>query len=248
MNPTKRGLGTSAKAGILVILVVLVLGAIYVAPSMSSGGKTNSTSTSTQSGGQSSAIFTGDQTLSLTSLFGYFSQMQVHEASYDHSEGNALIESHTVEYQVLGKATLNSTQYTKVQFSQQGQSGNGVIAWFNPQGGIDRADVLGVRNYTGPTASVYAQIYVSTFAIVTGVSNNGTLFALLGKTTHSTTSIGPTSFDVATYALAGPTPPYTSLTVNYATLPGTNMRFAVYFDANTNDLMEVTLQVMSVTK
>lgn len=245
MNPDRSGLSTAGKAGIIVILAILVLGAIYVAPSLTSGGGT--TSTSSHSTGSSSTLFTGDQTIELLSLFGYFSQMQIHVASYDHSEGNALIEQHTLGYQVLGKGSLNSTQYTRVQFTQEGE-GTNLVAWFNPQGGIDRVDVPGVRNYTGATASVYAQIYVATFSIITGVSNNSTLLSLLSKTSQAATTIGSTALDVATYALKAPTPPYTNVTVKYASIPGTNLRFAVYFDENTSDLTETTVQVLSITK
>ena len=246
MKPARSGLGTPAKAGIVVIIVVLVLAAAYLAPSMSSGGGTSSSSTS-QSAGQSSSLFTGSQDIGLSDLFGHFSQMQINEATYDHSEGNALIDQHTLGYQVLGKASLNNTQYTKVQFTQVGES-NTEVAWFNPQGGIDRVDVLGAANYTGTSASVYVQIYVAAFSLITGTSNNSTLFTILSKASEATTSIGPTALDVATYTLAAPTPPYTSVTVKYTTIPGTNLRLAVYFDENTSDLMEATTQVLSITK
>ncbi|MDA4117107.1 MAG: hypothetical protein OK455_02055 [Thaumarchaeota archaeon] len=246
MNPAKRGLTTGGKLGIVVILVILVLGGAYFAPSLMTGG-THSSSSSSRSAGSSSIPLAGNQTLGLLSLFGYFSQMQMQAATYDNSEGNALVEQHTVSYVVLGKASLNSTQYTKVQFSQTGSS-NPIIAWFNSSGGINRVDLIGVGNYTGTSASVYAQLYVSAFSLITGLSSNATIFSILSKTSENTTSIGPTKLDVVSYALAAPTPPYTSITARYATIPGTNTRLAVYLDEKTSDLMESVVQVLSLTK
>lgn len=62
------------------------------------------------------------------------------------------------------------------------------------------------------------------------------------------TSLGPTHLDVTTYSLAAPTPPYTSMTVRYATIPGTETRLAVYVDEKTSDLMETVVQVLSLTQ
>src|ERR1700730_11383995 len=253
MNPTKNALSTAGKAGIVVILVVLVLGGVYFAPSMlkGSGTSTSSSQTSASSSSQTSASssITGgtSQNIGMLSLFGYFSQMQVQETSYDHAEGGLPSDQHTVSYQVLGKASLNSTQYTKVQFSQAGQA-NSVVAWFNAQGGVDRADVAGLGNFTGNTAGVYTQLYIAAFTFITGASNNATLFSLLTKRNQTTTSVGPTSLDVVNYHLAAPTPPYTSIAVRYATIPGTNTRLVIFLDENTNDRMETVVQILSLTK
>jgi len=242
MNYLERGLSTGGKAGVVIILVVLVLGVGYLASPMLTGGGSRSTSSSTTAG--SSAI---DQSGGPLRLFGSFSQMQIVETIYDNGEGHALDEQHTVSYQVLGKASLNSTQYTKVKFTQS-ESPSGIIAWFNPQGGIDRVDVLGVRNYTGAGASIYAQLYVGVISGTAALSSNTTLFSKLTKTTETTTSIGSTQLNVATYTLAKPIPPYDALTLKLATIPGTSTTFSVYFDVVTSDQLETVFQVLSLTK
>src|SRR5712692_7263499 len=118
MNPGKNGLAAAGKAGIVVVLVVLVLGGVYFAPSMLAGGGTHSTSS--QSAQTSLSTGAGDQGVSLLSLFGYFSQMQIQNSAYDNNEAFPLAEQHSYSYLVLGKGTINSTQYTKVEFSQAG--------------------------------------------------------------------------------------------------------------------------------
>jgi hypothetical protein len=53
---------------------------------------------------------------------------------------------------------------------------------------------------------------------------------------------------VTTYSLTSPVAPYTSITVKFATIPGTNTKIAVYFDEKTTDGLETAYQVMSITK
>ena len=244
MNPAKKGLATSGKVGIVVVLVLLVLGGAYFAPSLLTGGTHG---TSSQSSQTSLSSVAGDQGPALLALFGYFSQMQVQSSAYDNNEAFALTEQHTYSYLVLGKGTINSTQYTRVEFSQVGANGD-VVAWFNPRGGVDRVDVIGVKNYTDATAHIYSLVYVSAFSLVTGLSTNATLLSALKQTSQNTTSFGSTKFDVTTYSLKSPVAPFTSITVKFATIPGTNTRIAVYFDEKTTDGLESTIQVMSITK
>src|SRR5438132_1424285 len=80
-------------------------------------------------------------------------------------------------------------------------------------------------------AYVYASLYVAGFSLIRGLSDNGTILSLLKQTSQNTTSFGPTPLLVTTYSLANQTAPYTSLTVGFATIPGTNTKFAVYYDA-----------------
>jgi hypothetical protein len=249
MNPAKRGLAAAGKVGIVVVIVVLVLGGVYLAPSMLSTGSSRSTTatSSSQSAQASSSTVAGGQGTALLSLFGYFSQMQLQTSAYDNNEAFPLAEQHDYSYLVLGKGTINSTQYTKVEFSQA-VTNSDVVAWFNPQGGVDRVDVVGVRNYTGPTAYVYTQLYVSAFSVITGLSNNATLLSILKQTSQNTTSFGPTQLPVTTYSLATPTAPFASATLALATIPGTTAKIAVYFDEKTTDGLETTYQVMSLTK
>jgi hypothetical protein len=113
---------------------------------------------------------------------------------------------------------------------------------------VNRVDVVGVRNYTGSGAYFLAQAYTSAYGLIPEISDNATLLSLLSKTSETTTSIGPTTMNVTTYSLAAPTGVYTSLTVKYATIPGTNVQLAVYVSEETTDGSTSTIQVTSLTK
>jgi hypothetical protein len=238
MNPYRSGLSSAGKTGIVVVLIIVVLVGAYLAPSLSTGF--GAKSTSLQAGGSGQGV-------TLLTLFGAFSRLQMQDSVVLNGQGNGVIQQQSVSYLVLGKASLNSIQYTKVEFSQGGV-GNRVIAWFNPQGGIDRVDVLGDRNYTGSGAYIVAQIYVSALSLVTAISNNSTLLSMLSKTSVNSTSVGPTQFDVATYSLAVPSPPYKTITVKYVTIPGTFERLAVYLYEKMTDGTETTVQITSLAK
>jgi hypothetical protein len=248
MSPSRNGLSGAAKAGAVVLLIVLVLGGAYFAPSLMRGG--NATATSSGNGAACSGSDGGNQTVSLLALFACFSQMQLQVTSNTVALPDGSIQQQTIAYRVLGTASFNSTQHTKVEFSQVGGlSSDDVIAWFNSRGVIDRLDVLqGRQNYTGPGAPFFAAIYTSGFGTIPALTNNATLLSMLSKTSENTTSLGPTELDVATYHLAGPTSQFKSVTMQIATIPGTSVRFAVYIDQKATDGSETTIQVQSVTK
>ena len=242
MNPSRRGLSGAAKGGIVVILVLVVLAGAYFAPSALSGGSgttTLSTVTSTAS---------GSQEFGLLSLFGYFSQMQVQTILNTATLPDGSLQKSTMSYLVLGKGTFDSVLYTKVEFSQLGAGNSNVIAWFNSTGVVNRLDIIGGRNYSGPGAAILAQTYTIAFGLIPVITNNSTLLSMLAKVSQNTTSIGPTKLDVSYYQLAAPTPLYKTVNVGYATVPGTNQRFVVYLYEKTLDGAETTVQVMSVTK
>ncbi len=245
MDTSKKGISTATKTAAVVAVIFIVLAAVYFVPSMSTGSV--SQSSSTQTGAASSG--TGIQNPGLLQLFGYFSQMdmQLNVFNNNNANGNGMASQQSASYLVLGKGSWNSTQYTKVEFSTPG-IGNNVIAWFNSNGGIDRVDVLGQRNYTGSGAYFVASNYVTAFTLIPTITNNATLLSILSKTGDNTTSIGPTQVGLTTYSLAVPTAPYTSLTVRFATIPGTSERIAVYLHEKTNDGTDTTIQVSSVTK
>lgn len=245
MVPAKGGLSTARKAGVVIVLIVIVLGVAYLAMPLVTGGSTSTTSSSARS--SSGALAGSGNTIGLLSLFGNFSQMKIWTASYDHGEGGGPQEQHNFSYIVLGKAPLNSTPHTKVRFSEVGTSGD-IVAWFNSQGSIDRVDVLGATNYTGSVASLYAQKYLSALLSVTGSSNSSSILPPLKQTSQTTMSIGSTQMSVSAYQLAAPTSPFTNVTVRFATVPGTNAKVLVYLDENTNDNMETVFQVTSLTK
>jgi hypothetical protein len=255
MDSHREGLSSAGKAGVVVVLIIVVLGAAYVGPSMLAGSGTRSTS---QSAGPGSGSAPGptppDPAAALLPLFGYYSQMQVLQSALGAPQGGISpgVTQLTFSYLVLGKGTWNSTQYTRVQFSQSGQAHN-VIAWFSPSGRIDRVDVLPGTNYTrtgagNPGNLPVMQVYVNAFSVITSLATNSTLISMLSKTTENMTSIGQSQLDVTTYQLAVPTQPYKSLTAKYGLVPGTNITLLVYFDAKMTDGSETTIQVLSLTK
>jgi hypothetical protein len=260
MNPAKAGLSTGGKSAVVLVLIIIVLGATYLAPKPS-GTTTSSTSSQLTVSAPSSGANT--QAVTLLPLFGNFSQMQLQESALDASQGGIgpIPQVVTVSYLVLGKSTLNSTtfissttrtvstQYLKVQFSQAGVISN-VIAWINQKGGVDRVDILGSRNYTGSGAYTLPAVttYLSAFGLISALAGNATLISMLSKTSENMTAIGPTQLDVATYHLVVPTQPYKSVTAKFATIPGTSTRFLVYFDVKMTDGSETTLQILSITK
>lgn len=237
MNPSRRGLSGGAKAGAVVILIVVVLAAVYLYPSLTKGGGNQSAPS-----GSGTTPITG-----LPSLFTDFRQMQMSFDTYD--AVNDFVQNQSVSYTVIGTGTINSTQYTKVEFATAGVS-NDVIGWFNSTGGIARADVLGQRNYTGNGVKnlPFVQTYVNDFGYIVSLANNATLISLLSKTSESTTSIGGTQMDVTTYLLESRFAPYTKMTLQIAAIPGTNAQIAVYVNAKESDQSTIFLQVTSLTR
>jgi len=221
-------------------VVLIVLGTAYLLPSLTSGGTSTESRASTTTA--ASTQFAG-----LLQLFANFSQLELQLSATNTNAGNVINEQQHIAYYVLGKGTLNSTQYTRVAFSNVGV-GNDVIAWVSPRGTFDRVDVLGQRNYTGTGAYFLMSSYINDLSIIPALTSNSTLLAMLSKTSQNSTTIGPTKVDVATYTLAVPTPPYKSITVRYATVPGTNVRLAVYLHQKTDDGTETLMEVISLKR
>jgi len=254
MNPSKKGLSSAGKTGVVVLLIVIVLAAAYLVPSLSKGG-------GSQSGSSNSPA------VRITGMFPLvvdFPKMQVTFDAYDAPNGVLTNESYA--YAVLGTATqdttttttqadgklvttTNSTEYTRVEFTTIGV-GHGVIVWYNSSGGIGDEEVLGERNYTGNGVYnlPFMVPYTSSFGGLVSITNNSTLLSLLTKTSEATTSIGPTQMDVTTYVLEARSPPYSSLTVKIATIPGTNVQFVVYVNEKVSDGSTSLLQVTSLTR
>jgi hypothetical protein len=254
MNPSKRGLSSAGKAGVVVVLIVIVLGAVYLVPSLSKG-----------SGNQSASSNSNTEPItSMYSLIGDFSKMQVMLDAYDAPDG--IVTNQSTAYTVLGGATqtttttttlangqtstsTNSSQYTRVEFTTIG-AGNDVVAWYNSSGGIGDEEVLGERNYTGNGVNnlPFMDPYTSSFGSLVSITDNATLLSLLTKTTEATMSIGPTQMDVTTYVLPGRTSEYTSITAKIATIPGTDVQFAVYLNEEIRDGSTTLLEVTSLTR
>jgi hypothetical protein len=248
VNHLKHGLTTGAKVGAVIILLLLILAAAYLALSRSTSGGVSSSASSSQSGPSSNSSASTFSSAGLLSPFISFSQLQVQGYTIDHGEAGAISDQFNMSYRVLGKASLNSTQYTKIDFSQSSPPTQEVIAWFNPQGGIDRVDVIALGNHTGPQSSIYAQLYLGALASVTALSNSTSFLSLLSKTTQTTTKIGQTQLDVTTYTLPKPTGLYEAVTLKVATIPGTSSSMIVYYDVSTNDQLENIFQVTGLVK
>ena len=229
----------------MVVVVIIVLAGIYFATTSLKGNQ----STTIQGIGRTSTFGSGggDQTSGLLQLFGYFSQMQVQETSNTLALQDGRYDQQTVSYLVLGTGQWNSAAHLRVEFSTAGV-GNNVVAWFNSSGGVDRLDILGQRNYSGPLATIEAQNYVSAFSQIQTITNNATLLSILSMTTENMTSIWPTTMDVVTYHLAAPRAPYKSITAQYATVPGTNEKIAVFLYEKATDGTEITMRVLSITR
>jgi hypothetical protein len=178
-------------------------------------------------------------------MFGNFSKMAITTSYLD--EVNEASDSTSISYVVLGRTLLNSTNYTRVEFKNA--AGNTTeIAWFNPKGGIDRVDVIGDKNYTGSGAPFFAQIYTSIFSLVPGWSDNATLLTGTQKTGEKVQSVGLIQMTVSTYELISKTSTLTNFTARIATIPGTNVRLAVYIFQQEPNGSNNTFEVTSVTR
>ena len=237
MNPTRKGLGAAGKAGAVVVLIIVILGAIYLFPKFSAASQSQASSSN-------SGI---KQIAGMPALFYGFTRMQV--SVYVNDPVNGIDQNQSYSYTVLGKGTLNSTVYTRVEFTTVGV-GNDVVAWYNSTGGIGEVDVVGVRNYTGNGAGnlPFITIYSNAFGTLASIGDNATLLSLLSKTSEVLTSIGPTQMDVTTYVLSGRSYPYSHLTLQFATIPGTDVQLVTYVDEKTVDGSTTILQVTSMTR
>ena len=236
MNPSKRGLGSAGKAGAVVVMIVIVLGTIYLLPRYTG---------SQSQGATSNAV--PEKITGLPSLFYDFTKMQI---SVDVNDPlNSFVQTQSFSYTVLGKGTLNSTVYTRVEFTTVGV-GNDVIIWYNSTGGISEVEVVGVRTYTGNGTSnlPFITTYSGAFGALVSIGNNATLLSLLGKTSEDQTSIGSTKMDVSTYVLAGRSYPYSSLTLKLATIPGTDVQLITYIDEKSFQGATSLIQVTSLTR
>src|SRR5712691_5592188 len=205
---------------VLAVVAILALGA-YVAISSGQFSPPNASSkstSSTQSTGTVTFPNIQAQLRGLLTLFGNFSQMAITTSYLD--EVNEASGSSSVSYVVLGHTTLNSTNYYRVEFKNS--IGNtSEVAWFNPQGGIDRVDVFGDRNYTGSGAAFFTRVYTVPFSLVPAWSYNATLLSGLQKTGESVRSIGPTQMNIVRYEIPRVTSAYANFTAEIATIPGT---------------------------
>lgn len=63
---------------------------------------------------------------------------------------------------------VNSTNYYKVELMDLDVN-KSEVARFNPLGTVDRVDVFGDKNYTGPSALVRAQAFITSFSFISSL-------------------------------------------------------------------------------
>ena len=98
MNPSKSGLSSAGKTGVVVVIIVIVLAAVYLVPSLSKGG-------GSQSSNSPAVRITG-----MLPLVMDFPKMQVAFDGYD--SPNGIVTNESYAYAVLGTSTLYTTTTT----------------------------------------------------------------------------------------------------------------------------------------
>lgn len=249
MNPSKRGLSTSAKAGAAVIVIIVVVGVLYFDPGVLKLGSSPTTNAS----GPVSALG-GNGTQGLYSMVRAFSQMQL---AVDINDPNNGVSNMTYSYTVLGNMNSGSTQFTRVEFVTVG-AGNAVIIWFyaNGNGSVGEVEVpqLGASgNFTrgqGPTNGLlnlpYYTTYANLFGVIPSLTDNATLFSTLTKYSEGAANVGPTQADVITYNLASHSATYSEITVKVATVAANNVKLVVYLYTKTHDGATQLIKVTSL--
>jgi hypothetical protein len=237
MNPSRRGVGTGGKVAAVVVLIILGLGAIYLIPKFSP---------SQSQGAGSNAV--PQQITGMSSLIYDFTKMQVEVDVNDPAD--SFVQNQSYTYAVLGKSTVSSVEYTRAEFKTVGVGSSDVVIWYNSTGGIGEVDVVGVRNYTGNGTKnlPFITTYSGVFGGLVTTTNNATLLSHLSKTSEVLTSIGPTQMNVTTYVLNGKSYPYLHLTLELATIPGTDVQLVTYLDEKTYDGTTTVFQVTSMTR
>jgi hypothetical protein len=251
MKFSRRGMTTTKKIAVAIPLVLVIAAGVYVALGPGRLGiPPNASQSSSAQSSTGIASFSGvaGQPKGILSLFGNFSQMAVTTSYVVFADGEVQSSgtSH-YSYAVLGRAVVNSTDYHKVEFTNS-DARTSEIAWFNPQGLVDRVDVLGDRNYSGPNAQAYAQSFVGVFSFIQSLSYNATLISGLHKTAEGMQSVGPMQMDVITYGLAAPSAAFANVTAKIATVPGTSTKLAVYWYQQDPTTSNTSLEVTSAAR
>ncbi len=241
MKFSRRGLSQLGEIGVVALVIIVVVAAYFFVPPLIKG----SASTTTTSIGGPNPI--ADQSQQIFPLVTNFKDMTLVEDINDVAAG--YVQNTTYAFTVLGKGTLNSTQYTRVEFSTYGET-HFTVAWYNSTGGLGRLDIIGLRNYTGSglVNLPYIQTYINAFYVLISVTNNATLNAHLTRTSQSATSIGDTKVNLSTYTLAERTPVLSKVTEEVASIPGTNIVMMVYLNEKLSDGSTYLFQVTSLKR
>jgi hypothetical protein len=239
MKFSRRGLSQVGEIGVVALVIIVLVAAYFFVPSLTKG---SGPTTTTSIGGPNPIANQGQGIYPLVTTFQDLTLVEdINDA------GSGYIQNSTYAYTVLGKGTLNSTQYTRVEFSTYGQT-HFTVGWYNSTGGLGRLDVIGLRNYTGSGLPdlPYIQTYVNAFYVLISVTNNATLNAELTKTSQTATTIGSTKIDLATYTLEERTPLMSKATEEVASIPGTNIVMMVYLNEKLTDGSTYLFQVTSL--
>ena len=231
-----RRASTPSKAAIaLIVVAVVAAGAFEAATLVTRSGSTTLTS--------SSAVLI--QTGGLLGLFSTFPRMGV---SLEVVNGEQGVTGQNLTYSVLGRTLANSTEYTVVKFTTSPLNRT-TILWFDPQGNVAVADVVGDKNYTGSFAPFFSTALTTVFQYALF---NATLLNGLQKTVGSATqNVGGTQMSVSTYNLETTTKSqFSTDTIEVGTIPGTTSGLIVYLSQVPTDPMgiTVTFQVTSLSK
>jgi hypothetical protein len=240
MKFSRRALSQMAEIGVIILIIVVLVAAYFFVPALTKGGVSQTTSI----GGPNPIADTTQGIYPLVTNFKDLTLVvDVNDASADY------VQNSTYSFSVLGTGNLNSTKYTKVDFSTQGQT-HDTVAWYNSTGGLGQLDVIGLRNYTGNGLPQlpYIQTYANAFYGIISVTNNATLNALLTKTTQTGTSIGSTKINLATYTLEQRTSSISKVTEKVASIPGTNIVMMVYLNEKLSDGSTYIFQVTSLSQ
>jgi hypothetical protein len=161
----------------------------------------------------------------LLALFGNFSRMSASDVVTMMDEGQTI---ENFSYVVLGHIVVNSTDYYRVEFMQAPQNTT-TILWFDPQGSVAVAEVLGDENYTGNFAALYSSTITSNLSLALLDSNDTQLQGLQKTGADVQQTIGGTQMTVSTYDLIpSSTSTIASETIRVATIPGSNFSLIVY--------------------
>lgn len=225
--------------GVIALIFVVLVAAYFFVPSLTKGSAPQTTT----SIGAPNPI--ADVSQGIYPLVTTFKDLTLVVDVNDVAAG--YVQNSTYSFSVLGKGTLDSKPYTKVDFSTQGET-HDTIAWYNSTGGLGDLNVTGLRNYNGSGLAQlpYIQTYSNAFYSLISVTNNATLNALLTKTSQTATSMGPTKINLATYTLEERTSVISKVTERVASIPGTNIVMMVYLYEKLSDGSVYVFQVTSL--
>ena len=224
---------------------------------------TSSSTTSSQSTSSQSTTTSDNAALyaisSTKNLFGNFSQMTMMFSSENKSSG--LVDNATWSFHVIGKATINGSQLTVVNYtiSYAGQSeGNySAVVYFDSGWNVTMINMNGL-NYTGMMADAFiapfSAMFTSFFSYQQEYAANPALFSQFVQVSTDSQNFGGLSMQVTTYAASNIVT--SNATVQSASLgigqvPNTNFSILTFFHIDESvgtQQSSYTIALISATK